>query len=77
MYGIDAFTPIINPPQAAILGIGRIVAKPAVHNGEIVARQMVALSLTFDHRVVDGGPAARFLNTVREYVSEPILWLTA
>ena len=77
MYGIDAFTPIVNLPQAAILGIGRIVCKPAVHNGEVVPRQMVALSLTFDHRVVDGGPAARFLNTVREYVSEPILWLTA
>ena len=77
MYGIDAFTPIINLPQAAILGIGRIVCKPGVHNGEVVPRQMVALSLTFDHRVVDGGPAARFLNTVREYVSEPILWLTA
>ena len=77
MYGIDSFTPIINLPQAAILGIGRIVCKPAVHNGEVVPRQMVALSLTFDHRVVDGGPAARFLNTVREYVSEPILWLTA
>ena len=77
MYGIDAFTPIINLPQAAILGIGRIVCKPAVHEGEIVPRQMVALSLTFDHRVVDGAPAARFLNTVREYVSEPILWLTA
>jgi len=77
MYGIDAFTPIINLPQAAILGIGRIVCKPAVHDGEVVPRQMVALSLTFDHRVVDGAPAARFLNTVREYVSEPILWLTS
>ena len=77
MYGIDAFTPIINLPQAAILGIGRIVCKPAVNEGEVVPRQMVALSLTFDHRVVDGGPAARFLNTVREYVTEPILWLTA
>lgn len=77
MYGIDTFTPIINLPQAAILGIGRIVCKPAVHEGEVVPRQMVALSLTFDHRVVDGAPAARFLNTVREYVSEPVLWLTA
>ena len=77
MYNIDAFTPIINLPQAAILGIGRIVCKPAVHEGEVVPRQMVALSLTFDHRVVDGAPAARFLNTVREYVSEPVLWLTA
>ncbi|MDE0199312.1 MAG: 2-oxo acid dehydrogenase subunit E2 [Caldilineaceae bacterium] len=77
MYGIDAFTPIINLPQAAILGIGRIVCKPAVHDGEVVPRQVVALSLTFDHRVVDGAPAARFLNTIREFVSEPILWLTA
>ncbi len=77
MYGIDAFTPIINLPQAAILGIGRIACKPAVHDGEVVPRQMVALSLTFDHRVVDGAPAARFLNTVREYIAEPILWLTA
>ncbi len=77
MYGIDAFTPIINLPQAAILGIGRTVCKPAVHDGEVVPRQMVALSLTFDHRVVDGAPAARFLNTVREYVSEPIMWLSS
>lgn len=77
MYGIDAFTPIINLPQAAILGIGRIVCKPAVHEGAVVPQQMVALSLTFDHRVVDGAPAARFLNTVREYVAEPVLWLTA
>lgn len=75
MYGIDAFTPIINLPQAAILGIGRINSKPAVHNGQIVPRDMIALSLTFDHRLVDGGPAARFLNTVREYVEEPLLWL--
>ncbi len=77
MYGVDAFTPIINLPQAAILGIGRIVCKPAVHEGAVVPRQMVALSLTFDHRVVDGAPAARFLNTVREFVGEPVLWLTA
>ncbi len=77
MYGIDAFTPIINLPQIAILGIGRIICKPAVHDGEVVPRQMVALSLTFDHRAVDGAPAARFLNTIREYVSEPVLWLSA
>jgi len=75
MYGIDAFAPIINLPQCAILGVGRIVAKPAVRGGEIVPRRMMMLSLTFDHRVVDGGPAARFLNTVREFVEEPYLWL--
>ena len=65
MYGIDAFTPIINLPQCAILGVGRIVAKPAVVNDAVVPRKMMALSLTFDHRVVDGAPAARFLNTIR------------
>ncbi len=76
-YQIDAFTPIINPPQCAILGVGRIVKKPTVYGDEIVARHRVALSLTFDHRIVDGGPAARFLNTVRSYVEEPALWLVA
>ena len=75
MYNIDAFTPIINLPQCAILGVGRIVAKPAVVNDAIVPRKMLALSLTFDHRVVDGAPAARFLNAIREFVEEPTLWL--
>jgi pyruvate dehydrogenase E2 component (dihydrolipoamide acetyltransferase) len=75
-YGIDAFSPIINLPQCAILGVGRIIEKPAVFEGEVVPRQMMALSLTFDHRVVDGGPAARFLNTIREYVEQPYQWLT-
>ena len=77
-YGIDAFTPIINlPGQCAILGVGRIISKPAAWQDQIALRKMMALSLTFDHRVVDGGPAARFLNTVREYVEQPYLWLTA
>ncbi len=76
MYGIDAFTPIINLPQCAILGVGRIISKPAVWNDQVVPRKMMALSLTFDHRVVDGAPAARFLNTVREYIEQPYLWLT-
>ena len=75
MYGIDTFSPIINPPQCAILGVGRIVGKPAVWNDQLVARKRMALSLTFDHRIVDGGAAARFLNTIREYVEEPYLWL--
>src|SRR5690606_5331665 len=75
VYNIDAFTPIINPPQCAILGIGRIVKKPVVLDDQIVARPMVALSLTFDHRVVDGAPAARFLDLVRQLVETPVLWL--
>jgi pyruvate dehydrogenase E2 component (dihydrolipoamide acetyltransferase) len=74
-YGIDAFTPIINLPQCAILGVGRIFARPAVVGDEILPRKLMALSLTFDHRVIDGGPAARFLNTIREYVEQPHLWL--
>jgi pyruvate dehydrogenase E2 component (dihydrolipoamide acetyltransferase) len=64
MYDIDAFTPIINQPQIAILGVGRIVQKPAVHEGQIAVRWMMTLSLTFDHRIVDGAPAAAFLQDV-------------
>ena len=75
MYGIDAFTPIINLPQCAILGVGRIREKPAVFDGQVVPRSMLALSLTFDHRVMDGGPAARFLDQVRTFVEQPYLWL--
>jgi len=65
-WGIDAFTPILNPGETGILGVGRIVDKPAVHRGEIVRRAMMWLSLTFDHRVVDGAPAAEFLQSVIE-----------
>ena len=74
-FGIDAFTPIINPPESAILGVGRILKKPVVHDDEIVARSMLTLSLTFDHRVVDGAPAAQFLQTVSSYIQDPYLLL--
>lgn len=70
-YGVDAFTPIINPPEVAILGVGRIVEKPAIYRGEIAKRSMMVLSLTFDHRLIDGAPAAAFLQTVAEYLSHP------
>ncbi|HLW63741.1 MAG TPA: 2-oxo acid dehydrogenase subunit E2, partial [Gemmataceae bacterium] len=66
MFGIDAFTPIIHLPQCAVLGIGRIVREPAVFEGKVVARHMLSLNLTFDHRIVDGAPAARFLSVIRE-----------
>jgi pyruvate dehydrogenase E2 component (dihydrolipoamide acetyltransferase) len=66
MYGIDAFTPIINLPQIAILGVGRIIEKPAVYDGQIAIRSLMTLSLTFDHRIVDGAPAAAFLHDVAE-----------
>lgn len=75
MFGIDAFTPIINPPECAILGVGRIVKKPAVHEDEITIRHMMHLSLSFDHRIVDGAPAAQFLQTVTEYIKDPYLLL--
>ncbi len=65
-FGIDAFTPILNPGETGILGVGRIVEKPAVYRGEIAKRAMLWLSLTFDHRVIDGAPAAEFLQTVIE-----------
>ena len=75
MYGVDAFTPIINPPEAAILGVGRIQPKPVVREGQVVVRQMVTLSLSFDHRLVDGAPAARFLQRIVQYVENPYLLL--
>jgi pyruvate dehydrogenase E2 component (dihydrolipoamide acetyltransferase) len=74
-FGVDAFTPIINPPECAILGVGRILKKPIVHNDEIAIRNMLTLSLTFDHRVVDGAPAAQFLQTVSQYIQNPYLLL--
>lgn len=76
-FGIDAFTPILNHPQAAILGVGRIEKRPAVVDGQIIARAQVTLSLTFDHRVADGAPAARFLQAVRKGVESPAALLIA
>jgi len=75
MYEVDGFTPIINYPECAILGVGRIKAVPAVVDGEITVRRMVWLSLTFDHRLVDGAPAARFLQTIKRLIEEPYLLL--
>jgi pyruvate dehydrogenase E2 component (dihydrolipoamide acetyltransferase) len=65
-YGIDAFTPIINYPQTAILGLGAIRRELVVEDDVLAIRGMMTLSLTFDHRVIDGAPAARFLAEVRE-----------
>jgi pyruvate dehydrogenase E2 component (dihydrolipoamide acetyltransferase) len=77
MYGVDAFTPLLNPPQCAILGLGRIQREPVVVDERVVPRHMLTLSLTFDHRVVDGAPAARFLDAVRRSVEQPGPWLIA
>ena len=74
--GVDTFTPVINLPQVAILGVGRIRAVPAVHDGQVAIRQVMHLSLTFDHRAVDGAPAARLLNDVAMLIEKPHrVWL--
>ncbi len=78
MFRVDAFTPVINMPEAAILGVGRIVSKPVVKNEEIMVRKMMTLSLVFDHRLVDGAPAARFLDYLCELIEDPqLLFITS
>jgi pyruvate dehydrogenase E2 component (dihydrolipoamide acetyltransferase) len=70
-YRIDAFTPLLNPPQTAILGVGRARPRPAVVDGAVVPRTLVVLSLTFDHQVIDGAPAAAFLEDVVRRLEKP------
>jgi pyruvate dehydrogenase E2 component (dihydrolipoamide acetyltransferase) len=72
-FGVDAFTPVIKYPEAAILGVGRIAEKAVVCEGKLAVRNMCTLSLVFDHRLVDGAPAARFLAYIKELVEEPNL----
>lgn len=73
MFDVDAFTPVINMPEAAILGVGRIAPKVVPYKGEVAIRQMWTLSLVFDHRLVDGAPAAKFLQYIKQLVEEPFL----
>ncbi|MGW6906894.1 dihydrolipoamide acetyltransferase family protein [Streptomyces sp. NPDC054940] len=75
VFGVDGSTPIINHPEAAMLGVGRIIPKPWVHEGELAVRQVVELSLTFDHRVCDGGTAGGFLRYVADCVEQPAVLL--
>ncbi|MER5929809.1 dihydrolipoamide acetyltransferase family protein [Streptomyces sp. NPDC002054] len=75
VFGVDGSTPILNHPEAAMLGVGRIVPKPWVHQGELAVRQVVQLSLTFDHRVCDGGTAGGFLRHVADCVENPAVLL--
>ncbi len=74
-YNVDEFIAVINPPESAILAVGSIVKTPVVENDEIVIKPIMKLSLTYDHRIVDGGPAAKFLNKVRELIEHPCLML--
>ncbi|MEU7070592.1 dihydrolipoamide acetyltransferase family protein [Streptomyces narbonensis] len=75
VFGVDGSTPIVNHPEAAMLGVGRIIPKPWVHQGELAVRQVVQLSLTFDHRVCDGGTAGGFLRYVADCVEQPAVLL--
>ena len=75
MLGVDGFTPILNPPETGILGVGRVVEKPGVFEGEVCARKMMTLSLTFNHMVTDGGPAMSFLRTLADMLEKPVRML--
>ncbi|EPY6470414.1 dihydrolipoamide acetyltransferase family protein [Clostridium sporogenes] len=73
MFGIKSFSPIINQPEVAILGVNMITNTPVVENGEIVIKPLMSLSLTADHRVVDGAVAAQFLKAIKKYMEKPEL----
>jgi pyruvate dehydrogenase E2 component (dihydrolipoamide acetyltransferase) len=75
MFGIDEFTAIINPPEAAILAIGRVEEKVFVEDGELVAGPRMRVTMSCDHRVIDGATGARFLQTLREFLEEPVMIL--
>jgi pyruvate dehydrogenase E2 component (dihydrolipoamide acetyltransferase) len=75
MFGIEEFTAIINPPDACILAIGGIMEKPVVKNGQVVAGHTMKVTLSCDHRVVDGATGATFLNTFKQMLEEPALML--
>jgi pyruvate dehydrogenase E2 component (dihydrolipoamide acetyltransferase) len=74
--GVETFTPIIHLPQCAVLGVGRISREPAVVDNQIIPRDRMTLNLAFDHRIVDGAPAARFLDTLRVCIEQPSRWHT-
>lgn len=75
MFTVDAFTAIINPPEAAILAVGRVVEKPVCIDGEVVVRKRITLTLSLDHRVLDGAQGARFLGEIVNYIENPFLLL--
>ena len=70
-YGIDVFTPILNPPETVIFGIGRIMQRPWVEDGALVVRNVIHLSITFDHQIIDGAVAASFLGTFCILLDDP------
>jgi pyruvate dehydrogenase E2 component (dihydrolipoamide acetyltransferase) len=72
MFGIDEFTAIINPPEAAILAVGAVTPKPVVRDDEIAVRQMMRVTLSCDHRVIDGATGAKFLQTFKKILENPL-----
>ena len=75
MFGIERFIAVLNPPQAAILAVGATQEKPVVVDGQVVVRQRMELTLTCDHRAVDGATGAEFLRDVKTFLEEPGLAL--
>jgi pyruvate dehydrogenase E2 component (dihydrolipoamide acetyltransferase) len=73
MYNVDFFIPIINPPEAAILGVGKITQKPIVVDGKVEVKPLMMLSLSYDHRIIDGAPAAEFLNKIKEKIEKGLI----
>jgi pyruvate dehydrogenase E2 component (dihydrolipoamide acetyltransferase) len=71
MYGVDIFNAIVNPPQAAILAVGRIADRVVPVGGRAVVQPMMFLSISYDHRVIDGARGAQFLETLAQYIEEP------
>ena len=72
MLDIDEFTAVINPPEAGILAIGRITEKPVVDGGEVTVRRRMRLTMSCDHRVIDGATGAQFLKTLKSMLENPL-----
>jgi pyruvate dehydrogenase E2 component (dihydrolipoamide acetyltransferase) len=75
MFGVTAFTPIINPPEAAILGVCSVEDELRLEGEKVVSRKIMGLSLTFDHRIVDGAEAAVFIKTLKDLLESPVVIL--
>jgi pyruvate dehydrogenase E2 component (dihydrolipoamide acetyltransferase) len=71
MFGLEDFTAIINPPEAGILAVGKIEDTPVAVNGNVEIKPLMKLTLSYDHRIVDGAPAAQFLSAIKEYLENP------
>ncbi len=76
MFGIDQFTGVINPPEAGLLAVGSMVEKPVAEDGQVVVRKRMRVTMSCDHRVIDGATGAEFLHTVRRMLENPlaIVW---